>query len=144
MSTTIRHTRPAVALAMALGCALAACRESTVSDPNGTATNTPAVGITPQALGFSVLARGFSFEETYASPTQGDSLAVGLAVTGYAGGSALIEIFDSTGTRQFQQAVAQSIAQGQTTVRGSPPYRVHVLFVGFTGMLALGVQAQGL
>jgi hypothetical protein len=142
MGTTIRRARFPIALAVALGVGLAACRESTVDDSNQMATNTPAVGLTPQALGFSVVAQGFSFEQTYTSPTQGDSLAVGLAVTGYAGGSALIEIYDSTGARRLQQTVTQSIAQGQTTVHGSLPYSVHLLFTGFTGVFVLGVAAQ--
>jgi hypothetical protein len=141
MGTTIRQAGCATALAMALGAALAACREPTGNALAATETNQPVVGITPRALAFSVVAQGFSFEETYASPTQGDSLAVGLAVSGYAGGSALIEIFDSTGARRFEQAVSRSLAQGQTTVRGSPPYRVHLVFAGFTGVVALGVGA---
>jgi len=142
MGTTIRHARMLIGLVIALGAALAACRESTVDDFNRTETNKPVVGIAPQALAFSVVARGFSFEEYYPNPTQGDSLAVGLAVSGYAGGSALIEIFDSTGAARLHQTVTQSIAQGQTTVRGLPPYRVHLLFAGFTGVFALGVGAQ--
>lgn len=144
MGIAVRHARWLIGLAMALVAAQATCRESTGDDFNGTETNTPVVGIAPQALAFSVVAQGFSFEANYPNPRQGDSLAVGLAVSGYAGGSALIEIFDSSGAKRLQQTVTQSLAQGQTTVRGSPPYRVHLLFVGFTGVFALGVGAQGL
>jgi hypothetical protein len=138
MGTVLRHARVAMALGAALGAAVA-CRESSVSGPGGAGANAPSVGATAQALGFSVSAQGFSFEQNYPNPTTGDSLAIGLAVTGYAGGSALIEIFDATGATRFQQTVTQNIAQGQTTVHGSPPYRVHLRFTGFTGVFALGV-----
>jgi len=129
-------------LALGFGLAIAACTDLMTTGVQGGAMNIPAVGITSESFGFAVQASNFSFEDTYASPTQGDSLAVGLAVVGYLGGSALIEVRDSGGTAIDQQTVTQGIAQGKTTIHGTPPYTVHLLFTQFTGTFTLGVNAQ--
>jgi hypothetical protein len=39
----------------------------------------------------------------------------------------------------LSRQVAQNLAQGQTTVGGTPPYRVRLEFAHFTGTFALGV-----
>lgn len=132
--------RPGLALGLSL--AVAACTDLTTPGVQGGATNAPAVGVTSESFGFAVQAINFSFEDTYASPSVGDSLAVGLAVVGYLSGSALIEVRDSSGTAIDQQTVTQGIAQGTTTIRGTPPYTVHLLFTQFTGTFTLGVNAQ--
>jgi hypothetical protein len=132
--------RPGLALGLSL--AVATCTDLTTPGVQGGATNVPAVGVTSQSFGFAVQAINFSFEDTYASPTVGDSLAVGLAVVGYLNGSALIEVRDSSGAAIDQQTVTQGIAQGTTTIHGTPPYTVHLLFTAFTGTFSLGVNAQ--
>jgi hypothetical protein len=139
MSRLTRNGRWCLGVVLGLSLAVAACSDTT--GPGGQATNVPAVGVTPQSFGFAVQASNFTFEDTYASPTQGDSLVVGLAVLGYQRGSALIEVRDSGGTAIDQRTVTQSIAQGQTTIHGTPPYTVHLLFTQFTGTFTLGVAA---
>ncbi len=138
MGRAMRHRRFWVELVLASSLAVGACADTTAAGM----TNVPDVGVTSQSLGFSVQASHFSFEETYASPTLGDSLVVGLAVLNYGGGTALVEVMDSSGTALARQIVTQSVAQGQTTIHGRPPYTVHLLFTEFTGTFALGVAAQ--
>jgi hypothetical protein len=125
-------------LSLAAALMLGACSIGADSGPLGAGVNMPAVGVTPQAFGFSVQARDFTFQQVY-SPLSGDSLGVGLSVAGYGGGSALLEILDSTDAVVFSQQVSQSVAQGQTTVGGVSPYRVRLQFTHFTGVFALGV-----
>ena len=129
-------------LGVALSLVAASCTDMTTPSATGVATNMPAIGVTAQSVGCAVQASDFSFEDTYASPTQGDSLVVGLAVLNYGGGTALVEVRDSSGAAVVQQTVAGSRAQGQTTVHGSPPYAVHLLFRSFTGTFTLGVAAR--
>ncbi|HXY68848.1 MAG TPA: hypothetical protein VEH62_05330 [Gemmatimonadales bacterium] len=136
-TSVTRHFLVVAAASLAASCV------SLTDDHGGSATvNVPVVGQTAQALGFSVQARGFSFEQRYGSPTQGDSLALGLAVVGYTGGSALIEVTDSSGTMRLQQTVTTSLAQGSTVIHGRPPYQVHLLFDAFSGAFTLAVAAQ--
>ncbi len=142
MSLGLTRTPWRIGLALAIAAALAGCTSVTGDDGTVTTANSPAIGQTAQALGFSVLAQNFTFEDRYTSPTQGDSVVVGLAVVGQVGGSALIELSDSTGATLWQRTVTQSVAQGQTTVHGAPPYTVHLRFTGFSGVFALGVTAQ--
>jgi hypothetical protein len=42
---------------------------------------------------------------------------------------------------KLQQTVQQSMAQGTTTIGGTPPYAVHLRFTGFTATFSLGVAA---
>lgn len=135
-------TRKAWCLAAVAGAALAGGCVSLTDEGVGGPENVPVVGVTSRSLGFTVQGRGFNFEQHYASPTVGDSLAVGLTVVGYAGGTALIEVADSTGTLQLQQTVSQSIVQGTATVHGTPPYVVHLVFTNFSGTFSLGIGAQ--
>jgi hypothetical protein len=134
--------RTSTALASALLLAQAAC--VSLHDSTGTPTvNTPVVGAAGNGVGFQVVARDFTFDQTYAGPTTGDSLSVGLVVTSYGGGSALIEIADSNAVKQLQVPVSGNVVQGQATVRGVPPYTLHVKFSNFTGVLVLGVGVGG-
>lgn len=129
------------ALALAVAVAVAACSSETVVAPESQQFNAPAVGVTGQGLGFTVQASGFTFDGSYQSPTQGDSLAVGLTVTGYRGGSARLEIRDGSGATRYTLLITQGLAQGQVTVRGTPPYTVRLTFSSFSGQFALGVAA---
>lgn len=49
---------------------------------------------------------------------------------------------DIGGVMQYSQLVTQGLVQGQTTVRGTPPYTVRVRFAQFSGVFALGVAAM--
>jgi len=127
--------------AMLTALAASGCMSLT-DDGSSDALNMPVVGVTSRSVGFTVQARSFSFEQRYAGPTVGDSIAVGLTVVNYAAGTVLIEIVDSTGALRLQQTVSQNIAQGNTTCHGVPPYALHLLFTGFSGTFSLGVGAQ--
>ncbi len=142
MNTGLPRRSGRIGLWLAFAAAVAGCTAVTGEDGRSSATNLPAIGVTDQSLGFSVLARDFTFEDHYASPTRGDSLVVGLAVTGDVGGSVLIEVTDSTGAMSWQRTVTQGVAQGQTTIHGTPPYTVHLRFTAFSGSFALAVAAQ--
>jgi len=143
MMTAQRRSAWSIAGSAALVLALAGCASDDVVDVLSTAVNLPAVGVTAQGLGFTVVAREFTFEQTYSSPTEGDSLDVGLAVTNFRAGSVLIEIRDAGGVARYQQTLTSGIAQGQATVAGTPPYTVHLRFTGFSAVFALGVAAHG-
>lgn len=134
--------RTSSVLASALLLALAAC--VSLDDSTGTATvNTPVIGAAGNGVAFQVTARDFTFDQRYAGPTTGDSLSVGLVVSAYGGGSALIEIVDSNAVKQLQVPVSGNVVQGQATVHGVPPYTLHVQFANFTGVLVLGVGVGG-
>jgi hypothetical protein len=139
--TFARRVRLA-SLGLGLAAVLAGCAAEDVAGPGGTGTNTPAVGVTGQGFGFSVVAQGFAFERTYASPSSGDSLAISLAVTSHGGGSALVEVADADGVIRFAQTVTQNLAHGEVAPGGRPPYTVHLRFTAFTGMFTLGVAAR--
>jgi hypothetical protein len=143
MRHTIARRAGLASLALGLAAGLAGCTAEDVAGPGGSGSNTPAVGITGQGLGFSVLAQGFAFERTYASPSSGDSLAISLAVGSYGGGTALVEVADADGVTRFAQTVTQNLAHGEVAPGGRPPYTVHLRFTAFTGMFTLGVAQHG-
>jgi hypothetical protein len=131
-------------LAVVLAVVLAACFSPTGERPQ-TSTNIPIVAASGGGVGFTVVARDFTFDQSYAGPAQGDTVAVGLVVASYGGGSAQIEIIDANGVKQLQLPVTNNViqAQGQSTVRGTPPYTLHVQFTRFTGTFVLGVGVSG-
>jgi hypothetical protein len=131
-------------LAIVLAGGLTGCFTPT-GDGMGTSPNIPIVAASSGGVGFTVVARDFTFDQTYAGPAQGDSVAIGLVVTGYAAGSAQVEIIDANGVKQLQLPVTYNVvqAQGQSTVRGTPPYTLHVQFTRFTGTFVLGVGVSG-
>jgi hypothetical protein len=130
-------------LASALLVATAGCVSLGEPNTGPNMVNTPVVGAAGQGVGFQVVARNFTFDQTYAGPAVGDSLGVGLYVSSYGGGSALIEIVDSTATKQLQLPVSGNVIQAQSTVHGVPPYTLHVQFSNFSGVLVLGVGVNG-
>ena len=130
--------------AIVLAGALAGCFTPT-GEGLGTSANIPVVAAAAGGVSFTVVARDFTFDQSYAGPTQGDSVAVGLVVTSYAGGTAQIEIIDANAVKQLQLPVTTNVvqAQGQSTVRGTAPYTLHVQFTRFTGTVVLGVGVSG-
>jgi len=141
MSVT-RNVRTLGSAAILAG-ALGGCFTPT-GDALGGPANSPVVAASGAGVGFTVAARDFTFDHSYAGPTRGDSVAVGLVVTNYTGGSALVEIVDANQVAQLQVPVSSNIvqAQGQAMVHGPAPYTVHVQFAHFTGVLVLGVGAS--
>ncbi len=136
-------TRIAVALSAVVGLAGA----SSACDPRLNTPgdwNVPIVAVTSSSVAFTVSAANFSFDQTYFGPARADSVAVGLVVSGYTGGSARIEIVDSSGVKQLEMPVATNVveAQGASIVRGIAPFKVHLQFTGFSGVFVLGVAAQ--
>jgi hypothetical protein len=131
-------------LAGLLAGALAGCFTPT-GEGLGSSANTPIVAASGGGVGFTVVARDFTFDQSYAGPTQGDSISIGLVVSSYGGGSAQIEIIDANAVRQLQLPVTSNViqAQGQSTVHGTAPYTVHVRFSGFSGVFVLGVGTSG-
>ena len=134
----------ALPLGIILAGTLSGCLSPT-GDGVGNSTNTPVVAASGGGVGFTVFARDFTFDQTYAGPTQGDSVAIGLVVNSYTGGSAQIEIIDANGVKQLQLPVTSNVvqAQGQSTVHGTPPFTLHMQFTRFTGTLVLGVGVNG-
>lgn len=131
-------------VAIVLAGALAGCVNPT-GEGVGSSSNTPIVAASGGGVGFTVFAREFTFDQSYPGPTQGDSVALGLVVSNYTGGSAQVEILDANGVKQLQLPVTNNVvqAQGQSTVRGTPPYSLHVQFTRFTGTFVLGVGVSG-
>jgi hypothetical protein len=137
----IKNTLP---LAIVLAGALTGCLTPTAGG-SGHSSNVPVVTATGGGVGFTVFASDFTFDQSYAGPTLGDSVAVGLVVSSYTGGSAQVEIIDAHGVKRLQLPVTSNIvqAQGQSTVPGTPPYTLHVTFTHFTGTFVLGVGVAG-
>ena len=137
MTLPLIRTRigPAAALLLATACV---SLDDNTTGPGS--VNTPVVGAAGQGVSFTVSARGFTFDQTYQGPAAGDSIAVGLVVSGYGGGSALVEIVDGNTAKQLSLPVTGNLVQGQSTeVHGTPPYQLHVKFTNFTGVFVLGV-----
>ena len=143
MTTNRARTPLHATLSALLVLALGGCDDADPQAILSTASNLPAVGARAEGLGFTVVARDFGFDQTYASPTQGDTLDVGLAVTNFGGGAAILEITDAGGAVRHAQTITSNLAQGQAAVAGTPPYRVRLRFTAFTGVFVLGVAARG-
>lgn len=134
-------TRP---LAVALAGALAGCFTPTAEHMQG-APNIPVVASSDAGVGITVLANDFTFDQSYTGPSQGDSLAVGLVVTSYSAGTALVEIVDSSGVKQFHRSVTTNLveAQSHSVLHVGLPASVHVRFDHFSGVFVLGVYMNG-
>jgi hypothetical protein len=124
----------ALTAAVAAGC--------TDESPWGIGTNVPAVGVSADGVGFSLLAQNYTADLRYIGPTQGDSVSVGIAVVGVKQGNAVVQISDSLGTMLLQQLVTSDTVRGQSYLHGKPPYYVRLEFVGFTGVFSLGVGVK--
>ena len=129
-------------MAVGLAVALASCMDPRMHEPGD--WNVPVVAATGNGVAFTVSAYQFTFDASYGGIRQADSMAVGLVVSGYGGGSAQIEIVDSSGVQQLQVPVTQNVveATGQSMVHGTPPFTVHVQFTGFSGVFVLGVGVR--
>ena len=113
-----------------------------ISDPAGSTfdgTNVPVVGLSTDGLGYALKAKDFTSDQQYGPLLQTAAISVGTAVAGYTRGSAILEIRDATGSLVLQQSVTSNIAQGNSLVRGSPPFKVTLSFRGFSGTFTLGV-----
>jgi len=129
----------AVALACAATLTAAGCADKS---PWGLGTNVPAAVATAEGIGFSVLAENYTADLNYIGPTGGDSVSVGLAVAGVRQGNVVIDVTDSLGTLLWQQLVTADTAVGQTYLHGRPPYHLRMEFLGFTGVLSIGVGVK--
>ena len=135
----IRALAAMVCVTALTAAAAAGCAEKS---PWGVGTNVPAVGATADGVGFSLLADNYTADLRYVGPTQGDSVSVGLAAVGVKQGNALIQISDSLGTLLLQQLVTSDVVLGQSILHGKPPYHVRLEFIGYTGVLSLGVGVK--
>lgn len=139
---SVRRSRPVrrIAALALLACAgLAACGDDAyvVAEPPG--SNAAVVGQSAGRFGFAVQARGWTFDQTYTAELRAATLAVGLAVGGYRGGTGSVTVTDSAGTVVFARDLAGNVAQGNTVVRGRPPHRVRIVAANWAGSLSLGV-----
>jgi hypothetical protein len=139
MMRTNWRAKALVALACAAAVAAAACADKS---PWGLGTNVPAAGATAEGVGFSVLAENYTADLNYIGPTVGDSVSVGLAVAGVRQGNVVIQVTDSLGTLLWQQLVVADTARGQTYLHGKPPYHLRMEFLGFSGVLSIGVGVK--
>ncbi|HTT68597.1 MAG TPA: hypothetical protein VMF70_11250 [Gemmatimonadales bacterium] len=137
-----RRNAAAMRAVIALVALLAGCTETSLGYPGE--WNVPVLATATDGLAFTVSANDFTFDQSYVCPARGDSVNVSLVVSSYAGGSALIEISDSSGVKLVQLPVTQNIvaAQGRSSVLGTPPFTVHLQFTRFHGLLVLGVGAS--
>jgi len=128
-------------VAIALASALVGCLDPRNHDLGD--WNAPTVAASSDGLAFTVSGYDFTFDRTYPGPTRGDSVPIGIQVSGYAGGSATVELIDSSGATQLHLPVTGNVAEGQglSTVHGMAPYTVHLQFSHFSGVFVLGVGA---
>lgn len=124
------------ALACVMALTAAGCGDKS---PWGAGTNVPAAGATASGIGFSVLAENYTAELRYIGPTQGDTVSVGLAAVGVRQGNVIVQLTDSLGLMLLQRTVAADMVLAQALLRGKPPYHLRLAFVGFTGVLSVGV-----
>ncbi|RMH88651.1 MAG: hypothetical protein D6681_14670 [Calditrichaeota bacterium] len=103
------------------------------------AVSTPVVANTTNSFGFSVIARSFTYDQTYTLDFTGDSLDIGVAVTGYRGGTGEFSLFDAQGRAFYTRDLSQNIAEGNAKMTGAVPARAVVKFTGFSGIVSLGV-----
>ena len=124
-------------------CALlaAACSPSDYVGPGGYNANIPVVGANPGQFGFAVTARGWTSDQTYTPDLSTGSLQVGLSIVGYGGGTGVIAVTDADDAAVFSRSLAGNVAEGSTVVHGRPPFRVRISATGYTGVVALGVNA---
>ena len=129
-------------IAAVLAVALVRCMDPRMHEPGD--WNAPVVAASGSGVAFTVSAYHFTFDASYGGIRQLDSVAVGLVVSGYGGGSAQVEIVDSSGVKQLQVPVTHNVveAQGRSMVHGTPPFAVHVQFTGFSGVFVLGVGVR--
>lgn len=133
---TNRRAKALAALACLTALAAAGCAEKS---PWGTGTNVPAASATADGIGFSLLAQNYTADLRYIGPTHGDSVNVGLTAVGVRQGNVLIQLTDSIGTMLLQQVVTADTVRAQSYLRGKPPYRLRLEFIGYTGVLTLGI-----
>ena len=130
----------AMAGVTALTAALAAgCADKT---PWGIGTNVPEAGATADGLAFSLLASNYTADLRYLGPTAGDSVSVGIAAVGVKQGEATVVITDSLGINLLIQDIVADTVRGQTFLHGKPPYHVRLEFLGYTGVLSVGVGVK--
>ena len=142
MMRTRRRTKTMAAMVCvtALTAALAAgCADKT---PWGVGTNVPEAGATADGLAFSLLAVNYTADLRYLGPTQGDSVSVGIAAVGVRQGEATVIVTDSTGINLLIQDIVADTVRGQTFLHGKPPYHVRLEFLGYTGVLSVGVGVK--
>lgn len=128
----VRQAVPLIALV------LAACS----GDLMNPGTNTPAVGMNPGQFGFAISARSWTSDQTYEPDFSVNALQIGLAISGYDGGTGQLTITDADGAVAFSQSLAGNVAQGSNfTVTGRPPFRIRIAAANYTGVIALGVNS---
>lgn len=104
--------------------------------------NVPVVGINPEQFGFSVTARHWTFDNTYAPTIDGGTLNVGMAISEYSGGDGVVTITDADNAVLFNQTLAGNVANGSNlTVSGKPPFKVRIVAHDYTGIVILGVNS---
>ncbi|MGD0484407.1 MAG: hypothetical protein ABSB58_07110 [Gemmatimonadales bacterium] len=141
----MRTERRAKALAAmvcvtALTAAVAAgCADKT---PWGVGTNIPEAAATADGVAFSLLANNYTADLRYFGPTQGDSVSVALAAVGVRQGDATVVISDSLGTILMVQDIVSDTVRAPTYLHGKPPYHVRLEFLGYTGVLSVGVGVK--
>ncbi|HVE78425.1 MAG TPA: hypothetical protein VNA89_06175 [Gemmatimonadaceae bacterium] len=109
----------------------------------GAGLNAPVVGLSSDGLGFAVHARDFSSDQTYGPTVYTPGLEVGVALWGYSGGAATLEVRDAGGRVVLTQRLSSNIAQGNAAARGAPPFTIRLTFEHFSGDLSLGVGSSG-
>lgn len=134
---------------LALLLAAVACDSTTTGPGSGTGgvgtvvgpVNIPSVGLDPVRLGFAVAARDWTDDRSYVPGFPSGALTVGLAVSGFAGGTGTVTVTDATGAVLYARSLAADAVEGTgTTVRGTAPFTVRVQTTRYTGTVALGVR----
>jgi hypothetical protein len=104
--------------------------------------NLVAVGNEPNAFAFTVQARDFTIEQTYSLAFRSDTTTIGLAVVGYSGGHATLELLDEEGVPIYTRSLAANIAEGTAELSLGHPVRAQLRFAAYTGLVAIGVAGN--
>ncbi len=137
-----RRSGPAAMLA-ALVCVMALTASGCADkSPWGVGTNVPAAGATESGIGFSLLAENYTADLRYIGPTAGDTVSLGLAAVSVRQGNVIVQMTDSLGTMLQQQVILADMVLARSVLHGKPPYHLRLAFVGFSGVLTVGVGKQ--
>lgn len=121
--------------------ALARCVAGDMTGPDVIGTNIPAVGMSGGEFGFAVMARDWTYDQSWVPDLAGGTLQVGLAITGYTRGNGQLSITDATGASVFSQSLAGNVASGNNTaIQGTPPFHVRIAASGYSGIISLGIS----
>jgi hypothetical protein len=112
--------------------------------PSGTGppggVNNPLVQITVSAFTFVLKAQAFSYNQTFGPTMRGDSIAMSITVSNFAGGAGRVSVRDVNNAEVWVQLISADVPSTTTRIVGPQPFRVVVDLQQITAQI--GIQGQ--